>query len=173
MAMRKRRCLTRALTAGTLAACVLAMAGCGGSSSASSTRSSSTSASASTATSAKPVASSPVASASAGAGYAVSASAGAVTATMHAGTHRPKVQAPWPIHFTVTRDGRAARASVSYEYLLGGQGVARRSHYTFDERFSDVFKWPSAAVGYPLTFRAVIVSEGATIDLDYPVRVGG
>ena len=36
---------------------------------------------------------------------------------------------------------------------------------------SEVFRSPAAAVGYPLTFRAVIVSEGATIDLDYPVQV--
>ena len=60
---------------------------------------------------------------------------------------------------------------MSYEYLFDGQVVARRSHYTFTGHFSDVFMWPSSAVGYPLTFRAVIVSEGATIDLDYPVQV--
>jgi hypothetical protein len=60
---------------------------------------------------------------------------------------------------------------VSYEYLFGGQVVAHRSHYTFTGHFSDIFQWPSSAVGYPLTFRAVIVSEGVTIDLDYPVQV--
>jgi hypothetical protein len=94
-----------------------------------------------------------------------------VTATLHAGTHQPIVERPWPIHFTVTRGGQAAKASVSYEYLFGGQVVAHRSHYTFTGHFSDVFKWPSTAVGYPLTFRAVIVSNGTTIDLDYPVQV--
>lgn len=65
------------------------------------------------------------------------------------------------------------KASVSYEYMFGGAIVAHRSHYTFTGHFSDVFLWPAQAVGYPLTFRAVIVSEGATIDLDYPVRVTG
>lgn len=65
------------------------------------------------------------------------------------------------------------RASVEYEYLFGGQVVARRSHYTFIGHFSDVFRWPSTAVGYPLTFRAVIVSDDTTINLDYPVRVTG
>jgi hypothetical protein len=101
----------------------------------------------------------------------VTTSSGGVTATLHAGTHHPKVDGPWPIRFTVTRAGHAAKAGVSYEYLFGGQVVAHRSHYTFTGHFSDIFRWPSSAVGYPLTFRAVIVSEGATIDLDYPVQV--
>jgi len=101
----------------------------------------------------------------------VSASAQAVTATLHAASHHPVAGAHWPIRFTVTRAGQPARASVSYEYLLGTQVVARRSHYTFTGRFSDVFTWPPAAVGYPLTFRAVIVSGGLTLNLDYPVQV--
>jgi hypothetical protein len=101
----------------------------------------------------------------------VTHSTGGVTATLRAGTHNPKVGRPWPVHFTVTRAGSAARASVSYEYLFGGQVVARRSHYTFIGQFSDTFLWPSSAVGYPLTFRAVIVSDGTTIELDYPVQV--
>lgn len=101
----------------------------------------------------------------------VTGSSRGVTATLHAGTHHPKVGRGWPLRFTVTRAGHAARASLSYEYLFNGQVVAHRSHYTFNGRFSDVFRWPSSAVGYPLTFRAVIVSGGATIDLDYPVQV--
>jgi hypothetical protein len=60
---------------------------------------------------------------------------------------------------------------VSYEYLLGSKVVAHRSHYAFTGHFSDVFTWPSSAVGYPLTLRAVIVSEGVTVNLDYPVQV--
>ncbi len=166
---RKRPCLLAVSAAG-----LLALAGCGGSSSGKSTHSPSTGAStASTASSTtKPAAPSPLASASSGSGNTVSASAGGVTATLHGSTHAPKVERPWPVHFTVTRGGHSVRASVSYEYLFGGQVVARRSHYTFDGHFSDVFKWPASAVGYPLTFRAVIVSEGATINLEYPVQVG-
>jgi hypothetical protein len=149
---------------------VLAVTGCGGSSKSTSTQSSSASPStASTGSSTTQ----PAAPSSAGSAGTVSLSAGGVTATMHAGTHQPKVEKPWPIRFAVIRSGRAVRASVSYEYLFGGQVVARRSHYTFDGHFSDVFKWPSSAVGYPLTFRAVIVSGGTTINLDYPVQVSG
>ncbi len=174
MITNRHRCLLPVLTAGALG-----MAGCGGSSSSStststsaSTAPASTAATASTgATSTQPKTSSPIATASSGKGRTASASAGGVTATMKGATHTPKVEQPWPLHFTVTRGGRPVRASVSYEYLFGGQVVARRSHYTFDGHFSDVFKWPSTAVGYPLTFRAVIVSEGATINLEYPVQV--
>jgi len=60
---------------------------------------------------------------------------------------------------------------VSYRYLFAGQVVAHRSHYVFTGRFSDTFRWPPSAVGYPLTLRAVIVSEGVTINLDFPVQV--
>ncbi len=110
-------------------------------------------------------------SVSAGAATTVTGSSGGVTATLRAGTHHPRVQRPWPIHFTVSSGGRPARASVSYEYLLGSQVVAHRSHYTFTGHFSDVSRWPAAAVGYELTFRAVIVADGVTLDLDYPVQV--
>jgi hypothetical protein len=157
---------------------VLLLAGCGGSSSGKFTpTSTANSAQRTTGTSTQQVSSGastvprPSASPSAGAPGTVTGSSGAVTATLHAGTHHPRVQRPWPIRFTVTSGGRPARASVNYEYLLGSQVVAHRSHYTFTGHFADVFKWPAAAVGYPLTFRAVIVSDGATINLDYGVQV--
>ncbi|MGO9319491.1 MAG: hypothetical protein ACLQBY_01630 [Solirubrobacteraceae bacterium] len=154
------------LAAGVTAA-LLVLSGCGGSSKSPATRSTGTTPTVSTASQApQPVVATAVDNAS-----TVGASSGGVTASMHAGTHRPKVEAPWPVHFTVTRHGRGVTASVSYEYMFGGQVVAHRSHYTFKRRFSDVFKWPPAAVGYPLTFRAVIVSGGLTLDLDYPVQV--
>lgn len=102
----------------------------------------------------------------------VKGSSGAITAILRAGTHNPRVNVPWPIHLVVRRSGRLVKASVTYQYLFGGQVVARRSHYTFNGRFTDHFLWPDSAVGYPLTFRAVIVSGGATINLDYPVKVG-
>ena len=60
---------------------------------------------------------------------------------------------------------------MSYRYLFAGQVVAHRSYYVFTGRFSDTFRWPPSAVGYPLTLRAVIVSEGVTINLDFPVQV--
>ncbi|MFI4984590.1 MAG: hypothetical protein ACHQAV_01215 [Solirubrobacterales bacterium] len=161
----------------TVLSLLLLVSGCGQSSTTKSTQSqasrspaSSTGASAQQATAGRSTSPSPGTSTSTAAGV-VTGSAGGVTASLHVGTHHPKVGHSWPIRFTATRAGHAARASVSYEYLFAGQVVAHRSHYTFTGHFSDVFVWPSSAVGYPLTFRAVIVSEGATIDLDYPVQV--
>jgi hypothetical protein len=101
----------------------------------------------------------------------VSASSGGVKATLHVGTHHPRVNRPWPIQFTVRKAGRSVKASVSYEYLLGTQVVARRSHYNFQGHFSDVFRWPASAAGYPLTFRAVIVAGAVKLNLDYAVQV--
>jgi hypothetical protein len=161
-----------------LTAALLGVAGCGGSSAGNPSTGSGTSASTAPASSTSIVTtstqrkrSSLTVSASSGAGRLVTASAGGVTATMRGSTHKPKVERSWPLHFTVSRGGHAVRASVSYEYLFAGQVVAHRDRYTFAGHFSDIFRWPAAAVGYPLTFRAVIVSAGVTINLEYPVQV--
>lgn len=166
------------LVAGPVAAGLL-MAGCGGSAKSSTTGSTSSHSPSTRAiatthtTSTAPAApAAPVSATSGAVSRTVSATSGGVTASLRAGTHAPKVGAPWPIRFTVTRDGAPVGASVSYEYLFGGQVVAHRSHYTFKGHFSDIFNWPASAVGYPLTFRAVIASGGVTINLDYPVQVG-
>jgi hypothetical protein len=90
---------------------------------------------------------------------------------MHASTHHPRVNRPWPLRFTVTSGGRPVHASVDYEFVFGGQVVAHRSHYTFDGHLSDIVLWPASAVGYPLTFRAVVTASGASINLDYAVKV--
>jgi hypothetical protein len=179
-----------ALLLSGLAIVALVLAGCGKSSSGTSTTSTSQPArTASTASVTRPSTSSTPASSSSShvpsgvstitvapatpTALVVSGTAAGVTATLHASTHTPTVGRPWPLHFTVTSGGALARAAVQYEYLFAGQVVARRSHYTFTGHFSDVFQWPATAVGYPLTFRAVILFHGATINLDYPVRVTG
>jgi hypothetical protein len=90
---------------------------------------------------------------------------------MHASTHHPRVNRNWPVGFMVSRAGRPVKAEVRYRYLFAGQVVARRSHYTFTGSFHDIFMWPSSAVGYPLTFRAVISAGGVMLNLDYPVQV--
>lgn len=101
----------------------------------------------------------------------VSASAGGVSARLHATTHSPKVNVPWPISFTVSKAGAPVQAKLSYEYLFGGNVVAKRSNYTFTGHFSDRFLWPGSAAGYPLTFRAVVIAGGQTLNLDYAVQV--
>lgn len=92
--------------------------------------------------------------------------------TLTATTHRPVAGAPWPI--TIRAYGPAGsplRAEVRYQYLFGGAVVARRSHYRFRGTFHDTFRWPADAVGYPLTFRAVVSTPIGDRRLDYPVRV--
>jgi hypothetical protein len=103
----------------------------------------------------------------------VQASAGGVTARMRLSGHHPRVNAAWPVRFTVKRRGRPVKAEVRYQYLFAGQVVARRSHYRFYGSFHDVFRWPASAVGYPLSFRAVVTAAGVTLNLDYPVQVQG
>jgi hypothetical protein len=155
------------------------LSGCGGSSKPSATASSSSSSRSSTAVtkSSTSTAATSVASTSAAvtgtqsAPGVIAASAGEVAATLHAGTHSPRVKAAWPISFTVAQAGRPVKAKVSYEYLFAGAVVAKRSNYTFTGHFSDVFRWPGQAAGYPLTFRAVVLAGGRTLYLDYPVKV--
>lgn len=142
-----------------LALCGASLAGCGGSSRTT------------TRTTPPPATTTTVTTPPASGSRTVTATSDGVTATMRAGTHTPTVEVPWPVHFTVTRAGAPAAASVSYEYLFGGQVVARRSHYTFHGQFSDTFHWPASAVGYPLTFRAVIVSGTTQLYLEYTVQV--
>ncbi len=146
-----------------LAIGALALAGCGSSSS------SSSSSAAAAPTTSTPATTTPKPSVPG----AVTASSGALTATLIAGGHSPKVNVLWPIHVTALENGQPATATIVYEYLYGGAVVAHRSHYTFTGHFKDTLRWPSAAVGYPLTFRAVITSGGAMVNLDYPVQVTG
>ena len=155
-----------------LAALAMLLAGallgaCGGSSAKSTSHGSSTSSSSST----KSSSTSTGVTGSSTAPGVVTATAGGVSATMHASSHSPKVNVPWPVSFVVTRAGAPVRAKVEYEYLFGGNVVAKRSNYSFDGRFDDQFIWPGSAVGYPLTFRAVISAGAQTLFLDYPVQV--
>lgn len=101
----------------------------------------------------------------------VTGSSRGLSASLHAGTHHPTAGRLWPVQFTATRSGRPVRATVQYEYLYNGTVVAHVSHYTFTGRFSDTLNFPARAVGYPLTFRAVISSGGSTVNLDYAVQV--
>lgn len=165
--MRQSRSICAALAA-ILAAALLSA--CGGSSKPSSKTSTTSSSSTSTSTSASTSTSTGVTGTTVAPGV-VSASAGGIAVTLHASTHSPKVNVPWPVSFTVTRAGAPVQAKVVYEYLFGGAVVAKRSNYNFNGHFHDDFMWPASAVGYPLTFRAVITAGGQTLLLDYPVQV--
>lgn len=95
-----------------------------------------------------------------------------LVAHLYAKSHHPRVNKPFPIRITATDpSGRPVRATVDYQYLYGGQIVARRSHYRFKGTFRDSLVFPAASVGYRLTFRAVIKSAIGNRNLDWWVEV--
>lgn len=108
---------------------------------------------------------------SAGHAATISGSSKGVTATMHVGTHHPTVGHNWPMQFTAARSGKAARVTVTYEYLFAGRVVAVRAHHTFTGHFSDALVFPASALHEPLTFRAAVTAGSSTINLDYPIEV--
>jgi hypothetical protein len=87
--------------------------------------------------------------------------------------HHPRVDKPWPIIITArSHRGRPLSGRVRYEYLYGGQVVARRSNYRFrNGRFRDELTFPGRSVGYRLTFRAVVTTRLGRVNLDYWVEV--
>lgn len=149
----------------------LLLSACGGSGKPAASKSSATTSTSSAITTATSTTATATAVTGTSTSNVVSATANGITATMRAATHSPKVNVGWPISFTVVRAGAPVQAKVSYEYLFAGNVVAKRSNYTFTGHFSDLFHWPGSAVGYPLTFRAVILAGGQTLNLDYPVQV--
>jgi hypothetical protein len=101
----------------------------------------------------------------------VTSSSHGVKATMQVTTHTPRANKAWPIHFTVTKAGKSVKATVTYEWLFGGQVVHRENPHSFNGHLSETFQWPVAAVGQPLTFRAVVAVGKATMNLEYAVKV--
>lgn len=89
------------------------------------------------------------------------------------GGHNPKANKKWPITVTArTWSRRALSGRISYEFLFGGQVVARRSNYAFrNGRFSDTIVWPARSVGTRLTFQVVVKTKLGTVRLPYAVVV--
>jgi hypothetical protein len=113
--------------------------------------------------------------AAAAAGGPLAATGGAASgfrATLSVPGHYPRAGRSWPVTVTASYNGRAVTANVRYLFLYGGQVVSRQSNYRFHGHFTDrAFTWPARAVGYPLTFRAVVSSSRGSRKLDYWVRV--
>ena len=104
---------------------------------------------------------------SASAAQAAPAAAGPVV-HLYAPNHHPRVGHPWRIRITATTTaGRPLRAEVRYQFLYGGQVVARRSHYRFRGTFRDNIEWTAPSVGLRLTFRAVVKTPLGTRNLDW------
>ena len=106
----------------------------------------------------------------------VAAHSGALSATLHGGTHHPIENKNWWITVTATLNGRPVRAHAFYQFLFSGQVVSTqyvtyKKNYMFTGHFRDNLVFPPRAVGYPLTVRVVVQAGGRTVYLPYAVQV--
>jgi hypothetical protein len=99
-------------------------------------------------------------------------------ATLHAPTHTPRVNTPWPISIRVTdRLGHPVRARLTMRFLFAGVPVGKVDNgrvYTFTgtwrEKKGQEIKFPAASRGQQLTFQALVTVRGRTTKLNYAVR---
>ncbi len=99
-------------------------------------------------------------------------------ATLHAPTHTPRVNRPWPIWVHVTdRSGRPIRARLTMRFLLAGVPVGKVDNgrvYTFTgtwrERKGEEITFPAEGRGHRLTFQALVTARGRTAKLNYWVQ---
>ena len=99
-------------------------------------------------------------------------------ATVHAPTHTPRVDTPWPIWIRVTdRAGKPLRARLTMRFLFGGVPVGKVDNgrvYTFTgtwrERKGHEISFPAAGRGHRLTFQAIVTARGRTVKLNYWVQ---
>lgn len=146
-----------ALAAGLLA---LASGGCGGASSGSSHASG------------KPA---PGSASSSGSGGSASITSGPVHATLTAANHTPIVGKDWAYSVHVTNaQGRPLPGTVKIEFSFGGAVVGTDhppTHPLSHGVWRDTLTFPRQAVGYPLTFEAVVRTTAGSVTLSWPVTV--
>jgi hypothetical protein len=72
----------------------------------------------------------------------------------------------------LTGCGGSRKSGGSAKSVAAGKSAgSRREAAGASKAAANVFRWPASAVGYPLTFRAVVTAAGVALDLDYPVEV--
>ncbi|SRR5712691_6175249 len=99
-------------------------------------------------------------------------------ATLHAPTHTPRVNTPWPISIRATDlYGSPIRARVTMRFLFAGVPVGKVDNgriYTFTgtwrEKKGQEIKFPPASHGQRLTFQALVTARRRTIKLNYWVQ---
>lgn len=147
----------------------IAACGGGGSSTPTETRSIATAPTTTTAT-APPATTSP-----GGKGGTSTVSTGPVRGALQADNHAPTVGRSWHYSVTVTDSaGRPLSGTVDIEFVFAGQVVGRDTpptHPVKNGRWQDTLTFPAAAVGQPLTFRAVVHTGLGSITLDWPIVV--
>ena len=100
---------------------------------------------------------------------ALALAAGSLHVGLATTTAKPKAGARWPYTVTATVDGKPAKATVTAQIVdpLGtvhavqfGASTKNVTRIPFTGTFKDWVIWPKEAVGYPLTFRVIVVSGG-------------
>ncbi len=156
---------TRCAVLGVASAAVLILGGCGGGGH-KSTSTSSTATQAATTTTTTPT--TPP-------GGSASVTTGQVRGTLRGENHAPKVNQQWRYTVTVSdAAGHPLSGTVDIEFTYGGAVVGRDTpptHPVKSGRWSDNVIFPSASVGQPLTFRAVVHTRLGSITLDWPITV--
>ena len=100
------------------------------------------------------------------------------SATLHAPTHTPRVNKPWPISIRVTdRAGLPIRARLTMRFLYAEVPVGKVDNgrvYTFTgtwrEKKGEEITFPAEGRGQRLTFQALVTARGRTVKLNYWVR---
>jgi hypothetical protein len=102
-------------------------------------------------------------------------STGGIHAVLRAENHSPHVNRPWPYSLRVTdAAGQPLSGKVDIEFVFAGTVVGRDTpptHPVRQGRWHDNLRFPAAAVGHPLTFRAVVHTAHGSATLDWPVTV--
>jgi hypothetical protein len=152
------------LSIAALSLCVTACGGSGSTSSATKSQSAPKTATTSTST-----------TASSNSGGTASVTTGPVRGTLHGANHVPKAGKPWPYSVTVAdAAGHPLSGTVDIQFAFGGQVVGRDrppTHPLKNGRWHDNLQFPAQAVGFPLTFQAVVHTRMGSITLDWPVSV--
>ena len=99
-------------------------------------------------------------------------------ATLHAPTHTPRANTPWPISIRATDlHARPIRARLTMRFLFAGVPVGKVDNgrvYTFRgtwrEKKGEEIKFPAESRGQRLTFQALVTARGRTLKLNYWVR---
>jgi hypothetical protein len=98
------------------------------------------------------------------------AAAAAFTARLQAPNHTPTANQAWPITVTVSRGGADLTGSLRYEFLSHGAIVGTEPWRPLTGGvYRASLRFPTIAVGHPLTFQIEVVTEYGIEYVDWAV----
>jgi hypothetical protein len=101
-----------------------------------------------------------------------------INVTISAPTHRPKVNALWPVSVRVTdASGKPVPARLTMRILFGGAPVGKVDNgrvYRFvggwREAKGNEITWPPASRGEPLQFEAIVTANHVTVKRTWAIE---